>query len=65
MCGLRFGVWGLGFGDWGFGFECQGRGMVDSGFGFGDQGKGIQTPMAQGRPTKIISMTKWIRTSRT
>ena len=26
--------------------------------------KGIQTPMAQGRPTKIISMMKWIRTSR-
>ena len=27
-------------------------------------GKGIQTPMAQGRSTKIISMIKWIRTSR-
>ena len=26
--------------------------------------KGIQTPMAQGRSTKIISMMKWIRTSR-
>ena len=26
--------------------------------------KGIQTPMAQGRSTKIISMIKWIRTSR-
>ena len=25
---------------------------------------GIQTPMAQGRTTKIISMIKWIRTSR-
>ena len=25
---------------------------------------GIQTPMAQGRPTKIISMIRWIRTSR-
>ena len=25
---------------------------------------GIQTPMAQGRSTKIISMIKWIRTSR-
>ena len=26
--------------------------------------KGIQTPMAKGRSTKIISMIKWIRTSR-
>jgi len=26
--------------------------------------KGIQTPMAQGRSTKIISMNKWFRTSR-
>jgi len=26
--------------------------------------KGIQTPMAQGRSTKIISMIKWSRTSR-
>ena len=26
--------------------------------------KGIQTHMAQGRSTKIISMIKWIRTSR-
>ena len=26
--------------------------------------KGIQTPMAQGRSTKIISMIRWIRTSR-
>ena len=26
--------------------------------------KGIQTPMAQGRSTKIISMIKWIRTRR-
>ena len=26
-------------------------------------GKGIQTPMAQGLATKIISMIKWIRTS--
>ena len=26
--------------------------------------EGIQTPMAQGRSTKIISMIKWIRTSR-
>ena len=26
--------------------------------------KGIQIPMAQGRSTKIISMIKWIRTSR-
>ena len=26
--------------------------------------KGIQTPMAQGLSTKIISMIKWIRTSR-
>jgi len=26
--------------------------------------KEIQTPMAQGRSTKIILMTKWIRTSR-
>ena len=26
--------------------------------------RGIQTPMAQGRSTKIISMIKWIRTSR-
>jgi len=26
--------------------------------------KGIQTPMAQGRSTIIISMIKWIRTSR-
>jgi hypothetical protein len=26
--------------------------------------KGIQTPMAQGRSTQIISMIKWIRTSR-
>ena len=27
-------------------------------------GKGIQTPMAQGRSTKIISMIKWIWTIR-
>ena len=27
-------------------------------------GKGIQTPIAQGRSTEIISMIKWIRTSR-
>ena len=27
-------------------------------------GKGIQTPMAQGRSTQIISTIKWIRTSR-
>ena len=26
--------------------------------------KGIQTPMAQGRSTEIIRVTKWIRTSR-
>ena len=26
--------------------------------------KGVQTPMAQGRSTKIISMIQWIRTSR-
>ena len=26
--------------------------------------RGIQTPMAQGRSTKIISMIKWIRDSR-
>ena len=26
--------------------------------------KGIQTPMAQGRSTKIITMIKWIRTGR-
>jgi len=26
--------------------------------------KGIQTPMAQGRSTKIIEMIKWIRTRR-
>ena len=26
--------------------------------------RGIQTPMAQGRSTEIISMIKWIRTSR-
>jgi len=26
--------------------------------------KGNQTPMAQGRSTEIISMIKWIRTSR-
>ena len=26
--------------------------------------KGIQTPMAQGRSTEIISMIQWIRTSR-
>jgi len=26
--------------------------------------KGIQTPMAQGRSTKTISMVKWIRTSK-
>ena len=26
--------------------------------------KGIQTPMAQGRSAKIVSMIKWIRTSR-
>ena len=26
--------------------------------------KGIQTPMAQGRSTNIISMKKWIRTGR-
>ena len=25
--------------------------------------KGIQTPMAQGRSTKVISMIKWVRTS--
>ena len=28
------------------------------------QENGIQTPMAQGQSTKIISMIKWIRTSR-
>ena len=27
-------------------------------------GKGIQTPMAQGRSTKTISMIKWTRTRR-
>ena len=27
-------------------------------------GKRIQAPMAQGRSTKVISMIKWIRTSR-
>jgi len=27
-------------------------------------GKGIETPMAQGRSSKIISMVQWIRTSR-
>ena len=27
-------------------------------------GKEIQTPMAQGRSTKIISMIKWIQTSK-
>ena len=27
-------------------------------------GMGIRTPMARGRSTKIISMMKWIRTSR-
>ena len=26
--------------------------------------KGMQTPMAQGRSTKIMSMIKWIRTGR-
>ena len=26
--------------------------------------KGVQTPMAQGRSTEIVSMIKWIRTSR-
>ena len=26
--------------------------------------KGVQTPMAQGRSTKIISMIKWIGTNR-
>ena len=26
--------------------------------------KGIQTPMAQGRSSEIISMIRWIRTSR-
>ena len=26
--------------------------------------EGVQTPMAQGRSTKIISMIKWIRTSK-
>ena len=26
--------------------------------------KGMQIPMAQGRSTRIISMMKWIRTSR-
>ena len=26
--------------------------------------KGIQTPMAKGRSSKIVSMMKWIRTSR-
>ena len=31
---------------------------------FSDLEKGIQTPMAQGRSTKIISMIRWIRTSR-
>ena len=29
-----------------------------------DLEKGMQTPMAQGRSTKIIPMIKWIRTSR-
>jgi len=31
---------------------------------YGYLGKGIQTLLAQGRSTKIISMIKWIRTSR-
>ena len=30
----------------------------------GHLGKGIQSPMAQGRSIKIISMIKWIRTKR-
>ena len=30
----------------------------------GHLAKGIETPMAHGRSTKIISMMKWIRTSR-
>ena len=31
---------------------------------WGGCGRGIQAPMAHGRSTKIISMIKWIRTSR-
>ena len=30
----------------------------------GNLERGIQTPMAHGRSTKIISIIKWIRTSR-
>ena len=44
------------------------RGSVSSGqsssVSRGYMEQGIQTPMAQGRSTKIISMIKWIRTSR-
>jgi len=53
-----FRVWGLGFR-----VECSGFGVW--GLGFRVEGLGfIQTPMAQGRSTKIISMIKWIWTSR-
>ena len=31
---------------------------------YGYLGKGTQTPMAHGRSTEIITMIKWIRTSR-
>ena len=31
---------------------------------YGHLGEGIQTPMAQGRSAEIISMIKWIRTTR-
>ena len=61
-----------------FGFRNSGFRFGDSGFGFRNSGfelrvqtrvlpagcAGIQTPMVQGRSTKIISMIRWIRTSR-
>jgi len=40
--------------------DAEGRGGRES----RDRKKGIQTPLAHGRSTKIFSIIKWIRTSR-
>ena len=66
--GFRFSIFG--FQILGFGFIVQGSLVVEGchapirwveSVGCA---KGTQVPMAQGRSTKIISMIKWIRTSR-
>jgi len=44
--------------------ECTDCRVREGRWVYGYLEKGIQTPMAQGRSTKIISMIKWIRTSR-